>query len=46
MRTKDELAEDMKHKISWKGGSSKSDFFNVAPIMKPKVLDPWAMASI
>ena len=48
LKTKQELEIicKQKDKVAWKGGSNKNDFFNVAPIMKPKVLDPWTMGRV
>jgi hypothetical protein len=43
MKTKEELALECGYKHSWAGGSNKNTYFNVCPIMKPKVLDSWTM---
>ena len=38
--------QDVKYKRAWKGAGSQNEVFMVAPILKPKVLDPWEQARI
>ena len=40
-RTKEELIGEVSYKKSWKGGSSKNDYFSQTAIMKPRDLDAW-----
>ena len=35
-----------KYKKSWKGSGNQNDFFQVCPIMKPKILDEWTLGRV
>ena len=41
MKTREELVREVKYKRSWRGSGSSNEFFSIAPIMKPKMLDEW-----
>lgn len=37
---------DVKIKKKWRDPGYKNDYFEVAPIMKPKVLNPWIASRV
>ena len=47
-RTKDELHIEAKAlvKQSWRGSGNQNSVFSAAPIMKPKLLDPWTLSRV
>ena len=47
-KTKDELHLEAKAfvKQSWKGSGIGGEIFSQAPIMKPKLLDPWTLSRV
>ena len=47
-RTKDELHTEAKAlvKQSWRGSGNQNSVFSAAPIMKPKLLDPWTLSRV
>jgi hypothetical protein len=46
LRTKKELEREVKYHKSWKGGDNSNELFSEVSIMKPKILDPWAMGRV
>lgn len=46
LREKEELMGEVKYKKSWKGSGSQNDYFQVPPIMKPKILDEWTIGRV
>ena len=46
LREKEELVSEVKYKKSWKGSGNQNDYFQVPPIMKPKILDEWTMSRV
>ena len=46
-KTLDELTLEAKRQVKdpWRGTSMKNDFISQAPILRPKLLNPWEMAA-
>lgn len=40
------MQQEVKIKKKWKDPGYKNDYFEVAPIMKPKVLNPWIASRV
>ena len=46
LRNKDELRQEVSIKKKWVTPGYKNDFFQVPPIMKPKVLNEWVASRV
>ena len=47
-RTREELFTEAQAQVqsAWKGSGMGNGIFSVAPIMKPKLLDPWTLGRV
>ena len=46
LRTREELRQEVVLKKKWRDPGFKNDFFQVPPIMKPKVLNEWVASRV
>lgn len=46
LRTREELANEIKLRVNWRTPGPVNSFFMQPPIMKPKILDPWTASRV